>query len=137
MDLYVTFPGSVQPIYIDVSIRCPHAQRYTHAASIPGVAASAAAVSKRERYGSAVLPVAVESYGRIGSETLHSLDLLATHAGCSLRDAWAAPRLLPRWRAALERIVQYASADVDLLALGCAPTAAEARVAYGRVMATL
>ena len=136
MDLYVTFPGSVQPIYIDVSIRCPHAQRYTHAASCPGSAASAAAADKRARYGNSVLPIVLESYGRLGTETLRSLDILATHAGCCLRDAWAAPRLLPRWRAAIERIVLHASADTELLALGWTSTAAEATVAYGRAFAS-
>ena len=133
MDLVVTFPGSVQPLYVDVSIRCPHAGRYEYARRSPGEAASAAALDKRARYGCNVLPVAFESYGRIGSESLRSLDLLAVHAGCCMRDAWAAPRLLPKWRAALERLVHFAAADVDLLSLGCDPTLAEARVAWGRV----
>jgi hypothetical protein len=35
-----------------------------------------------------------------------------------MKDAWAAPRLLPVWRASLERTVQCATADIDLLCLG-------------------
>ncbi|CAK0877910.1 unnamed protein product, partial [Prorocentrum cordatum] len=101
LDLVVSFPGSVQPLYVDVTIRCPHAARYLRAATVAGDAADEAARGKRQRYGSAVLPVAA--------------------------------RLVPRWRAALERITQWAAAEIDLLALGCAPTAAQARVAWGRV----
>ena len=36
LDLVVTFPGPVQPQYIDVTIRCPHAERYEHAVHAPG-----------------------------------------------------------------------------------------------------
>ena len=135
MDLVVTFPGSVQPHYIDVSIRCPHASRYARASRNPGEAATAAAADKRARYGSAVLPVAVETYGRMGAESIRSLEHLAAHAGACMRDSWAAQRLLPKWRAALERIVHFSAADIDLLCLGCAPSATEARLAWGRVIA--
>ena len=47
LDLVVTFPGSVQLLCIDVSIRCPHAQRYGQAAASPGEAADAAIADKR------------------------------------------------------------------------------------------
>ena len=135
MDLVATFPGSVRPLYIDVTIRCPHAARYVRAATTPGQAAAAAVADKRSRYGTDVLPVVFETYGRAAPETVRSLELIAAHAGCCLRDSWAAPRLVPRWRATLERIVQFAAADIDLLALGTDPSATEVRVAYGRVQA--
>ncbi|CAK0795081.1 unnamed protein product [Prorocentrum cordatum] len=121
LDLVVTFPGSVQPLYIDVSIRCPHAARYAQAQASPGDAANAAVDDKMRRYGSDVLTVALESYGRLAAGTHWSLEHLATHAAASLRDQWAAPRLVPRWRAALERAVAFAAADIDLLSLGAAP----------------
>ena len=135
MDLVATFPGSVRPLYIDVTIRCPHAARYVQAATAPGQAAAGGVKDKRDRYGTDVLPVVFETYGRAAPETLRSLEMIATHAGCCLRDAWAAPRLVPRWRATLERIVQFAAADIDLLALGHDPSVAETRIAYGRVQA--
>ena len=135
MDLVATFPGSVRPLYIDVTIRCPHAARYAQAATKPGQAAAAAVADKKSRYGMEVLPVVFETYGRAALETTRSLELIAAHAGCCVRDAWAAPRLVPRWRATLERIVQFAAADIDLLALGSDPSATEVRVAYGRVQA--
>ncbi|CAK0859372.1 unnamed protein product, partial [Prorocentrum cordatum] len=127
MDLAATFPRGVQPLYIDVAIRCPHAARYAQAATTPGQAAAAAVAEKRNRYGTDVMPVVFETYWIIAPETARSLELIAAHAGCCLRDALAAPRLVPKWRATLERIVQFAAADVDLLALGTDPIAAEVR----------
>ncbi|CAK0852171.1 unnamed protein product [Prorocentrum cordatum] len=125
LDLVVTFPGTVKPLYIDVSIRCPHASRYRTAATSVGEAARAADTDTRARYGAEVLTVAFETYGRLGAGTHRALEHLATQAGACMRDQWAAPRLVPTWRAALERVVHFAAADIDLLALGCTPTAAE------------
>ncbi|CAK0796874.1 unnamed protein product, partial [Prorocentrum cordatum] len=110
MDLVFTFPGSVQP-----------------------EAAEAATIDKRAQDGADVLTVAFETYGRLGAGTHSALEHLASQAGAWLWDQWAVPRLVPTWRAALERIVLFAAADTDLFALGCAPTAAEARAAWGRV----
>ena len=133
LDLVVTFPGSVQPLLIDVTIRCPHATRYQHASHTPGEAASTAAREKHDRYGEDVLPVAMESYGRISNDAHRSLECLAAHAGPQLKDPWLAPRLLPTWRSALERVVQFTIADIDLLALGMGATAAESRISRGRI----
>ena len=69
LDLVVCFPGSVQPLFIDVTIRCPHAERYEHAFHSPGEAASVAVREKVRRYGEAVLPVSLETYGRLASES--------------------------------------------------------------------
>ena len=49
LDLVVTFPWSVQPLYIDVSVRCPHAQGHGQAVASPGEAADAAIADKRKR----------------------------------------------------------------------------------------
>ena len=132
LDLVVIFPGSVQLLCIDVSIRCPHAQRYGQAAASPGEAADAAIADKRSRYGSDVFTVVVELYGRLAGDARRALDHIATHAAACLRDHSVAPRLVLRWRACLERAVNFSAAGIDLLALGCAPTASEARVLYGR-----
>ena len=72
------------------------------------------------RYGSGVIAVAMEKYGRFALASLAGLDFLAAAAGENLRDRWAAPRLLPEWRAAVQRAVVYATADIDLLGLGAA-----------------
>ena len=98
LDLYVLFPGSVAPFYLDVTIRCPHAARYGLAWRSPGYAASAAVRQKEARYGTGVITVAMESHGRFAAASLAGLDFLVARAGENLRDRWAAPRLLPEWK---------------------------------------
>ena len=73
--------------------------------------------------------VAAESYGRLGPNAESSLSQLATHTGTRLSDPYAAPRLLPRWRAALQRAIVWSTADVDLLALGSTACSSSCRLA--------
>ena len=54
----------------------------------------------------------------LGSDGIATLQTLATEAGTYAKDRHAMGRLLPRWRAALERAVLVALADVVLLFLG-------------------
>jgi len=118
LDIVASFPGSFAFNYVDVSIRCPHASRYTRAAHVPGSAAAKAADEKRDRYGPSVLPLVFESYGRLGTDGRRTLETLALHASATLRDQWAVQRLVPRWHASLERAVTFATAEIVLLALG-------------------
>ena len=118
LDLVVSFPGSFEQRWLDVSIRCPLATRYSQAPSVPGSAASKGAEDKLARYGPKVLPLVFESFGRLGTEGKQSLQLLALQAGACAHDHWAVQRLLPRWQAALERAVHFATAEVTLLAMG-------------------
>ena len=120
LDLYVLFPGYVAHFYLDVTIRCSHAARCGLAWRSPGYAATMAVRRKEARYGSGVIAVAMETYGRFAPACLAGFDFPAAAAGENLRDRWAAPRLLPEWRAALQRAVVYATADIDLLCLGAA-----------------
>ena len=55
-DVVSWFPGVLQQLWIDVSVRCPHARRYDKSASKPGVAAGAGEAEKTKRrwYGRAV-----------------------------------------------------------------------------------
>ena len=46
LDVVSWFPGVLQQLWIDVSVRCPHADRYHEGASKPGVAASAGEAEK-------------------------------------------------------------------------------------------
>ena len=118
LDLVVTFPGSFAQSWVDVSIRCPHAERYAQASSVPGEAAAKAAEEKHDRYGPFVLPLAFESYGRLGTAGRCTLEALAVHAGACAKDRWAVQRLVPRWLASLERAVIFSIAEIVLLALG-------------------
>jgi len=112
----------MSPSWIDVSIRCPLAARYTCAYKQAGHAADKAAEEKFERYGPHVLPLAFESFGRLGTAGRRTLEVQALHAAACARDQWAVSRLLPRWQASLERAVIYATADVVLLSLGARVT---------------
>ena len=99
---------------IDVTIRSPHASRYKSSATVAGVAAAAGAKEKKDRYGDTVLPLPFESYGRLGEVGHETLETLAIAAS-----ACTGPARFPHgWRAACERALLYAIADVGLLALG-------------------
>ena len=55
LDVVSWFPGVLQQLWMDVSVRCPHAERYNESASKPGVAA----VAGKRRRRSAVIRTAV------------------------------------------------------------------------------
>ncbi len=71
LDLYVLFPGSTSPFYIDVTIRCP---------TTPGFAAAQGVLEKAERYGTQVIAVSIETYGRFATGSIAGLDFLAARA---------------------------------------------------------
>ena len=118
LDLVVVFLFLFEQRWLDVTIRCPLANRYPMAQSVPGSAASKGSEEKFTRYGPCVLHLVFESFGRLGTEGKQSLKLLALQAGACARDHWAAQRLLPRWQAALERAVHCATAEITLLSMG-------------------
>ena len=55
------FPGVLQQLWIDVSVRCPHAERCNESAPKPGVAAVVGEAEKTKRYGTAVRPLVFET----------------------------------------------------------------------------
>ena len=78
----------------------------------------AAAREKTDRYGPTVSVVNFGVFGRLGAEGMEALTALA-HAGAMARgDDEPPPRAAERWRAALERSMLWAQADVALLAMG-------------------
>ena len=54
VDVVSWFLGVVQQLWIDVSVRCPHAERYSERASKLGVVAGKGEKEKTKRYGAAV-----------------------------------------------------------------------------------
>ena len=54
LDVVSWFPGVLQQLWIDVSVRCPHTERYNESASKPGVPAVAGEAEETKRYGTAV-----------------------------------------------------------------------------------
>ncbi len=101
LDLYVLWPGSVTPYYIDVTIRCPHAGRYLATSTTPGYAARQGVAQKEARYGPQVITIAIETYGRIAEQSVGNLEYLAARAGDQLRDRWATPRPVAVWNCPL------------------------------------
>ena len=81
LDVVSWLPGVLQQPWIDVSVRCPHAERHTESASKPGVAAVAGEAEKTKRCGMAVRALVFETYGRLGGEGTKLLrDLVKTTA---------------------------------------------------------
>ena len=81
LDVVSWFPGVLQKLRIDVSVRCLHAERYNESASKPGVAAVAWEGEETKRYGMAVRSLVLETYERQGGEGTKLLrDLVTTAA---------------------------------------------------------
>jgi len=120
LDIVTSFPGGLHQEWMDITIRCPHAERYEKASVQAGAASSDGELEKYERYGQEVTTVSYETYGRLGRDSQIGLRQLA-HAA-SLHSVRArgvtAGQLYARWRLELERILLYETADIVLLSLG-------------------
>ncbi len=64
-----------------------------------------------------MVTIAIETYGRIASQSVGNLEYLAARAGDQLRDRWATPRLVPEWKESIARSTIFATADIDLPSL--------------------
>ena len=117
MDAVVSFPGELSQRWVDVSVRCPHADRYggPGGTTTAGKAASTAEQEKHKRYGGAVLPLVMESFGRMGCEGVATLRALVASGAAAGRSS---PFAYARWRVQLERATLQAEADTHLRALG-------------------
>ena len=83
LDVVSWFPGVLQQLCIDVSVRRPHAERYTESASKPGVPAVAGAAEKTRRYGKAFRSLLFETHRRLGGEGTKLLRALVTPAAAT------------------------------------------------------
>ena len=99
------FPGVLQQLWMDVSVRCPHAGRYTDSASNTGVAAVAGETEKTKRYARSLV---FETYGRLGGEDTKLLRDLVTTAAAN---GQCSPHAGGRWRTQLERMLMSALAE--------------------------
>ena len=119
MDLTVWWPGSTAWYGIDVTIRYAGATRYYGAEKKAGVAAAAAEREKHRRYGRDVLPVAFEAGGRLGLESITSLQRLADAAAtcAATHSVLTRQGIMAQWRRRLEAALQFAAADAVLNAL--------------------
>ena len=80
LDVTCWFPGCIECIALDVTIRFPGSTRYAGAATKAGVAASKGEQEKFRKYGQDVLPLAFETGGRLGETSMQSLQILASTA---------------------------------------------------------
>ena len=115
LDVVSWFPGVLQQLWIDVSVRCPRAERYNESASKPGVAAVAGVTETTKRYGTAVRSLVFETYGRLGGE---GTKLLVGLAATAAVNGQCSPHAVGRWRTKLERVLLTAQADTFWEALG-------------------
>ena len=102
-------------LWIDVSVRCPHAERYNECASKPGVATVAGEAEKTKRNGMAVRALVFDTCGRLGGEGTKLLRDLVTTAAAN---GQCSPHAVGRWRTQLERVLLTAQAGTYLRALG-------------------
>ena len=110
-DVVSWFPGVLPQLWIDVSVRCSHAERYNESTSKPGVAAGAGEAEKTKRHGTAVRALVFETNGRLGGDgTKLFRDLVATAAA----KGQCSPHAVGRWRTQLERVLLTALTDTYL-----------------------
>ena len=124
MDVVTAWPGAAAAHRVDVTVRCPWAERYLRLGSSerPGVAASTGDKEKLIRYGPSVLSLCFESNGQLsvgGCATLAALAADARDHG--RRRLGRAPGINVRTlRVDLEAALLRALADDVLLSLGSA-----------------
>ena len=123
MDVVVQWPTAARPRWVDVNIRSPYAPSVVGATVRPGAAAAHGDYLKHQRYGEHVLPLSLETGGRLSTEGLQTVSVLAgdsrmhgrLHFGRGSR-GFAARAL----RAQLEAALLRAIADLTLAAMGAA-----------------
>ena len=110
LDVVSWFPCVLQQLWIDVSVRCPHAEHYNESASKRGVAAVAGEAEKTGRYGMAVRALVFERLmedcaARAPSCCVNLVTTAAENGQCS-------PHAVGRWRTHLERVLLTAQANI-------------------------
>ena len=118
LDVVITWPTLLEQHAVDVTIRCPVAARYNPGAAVPGCTAEQGEAEKRDRYGHQVMPLAFETWGRLGDKGIAAMKVLAAAARTLASDPRDTRNLLARWRLELEAALSFAQADVMLLAAG-------------------
>ena len=122
MDLVVRWPASGVEFLIDVTVRSPFARELTRPHLLPGEAALGGERDKLAHYGPAVVPFALEPFGRLGGRARQVLAALHKESAeyGKLRPGAGRPVALHlrAVRAELEAAVVRAAAQTALLALG-------------------
>ena len=118
LDVVYHTPGAVVQRMIDVTVRCPHAQRYGNASGVVTVAAGAGEKDKQDRYGDQVMALAFKSYGRLGFKGVENLWTIAGDSALLSNGRRSFSWYYNHLRFLLERSLAYEIADNVLLSLG-------------------
>ena len=119
LDVVIRAPANPRSRYVDVTIRCPHRKGKDRSAKA-GAMAQLGEDDKGRRYGAQVMPIALESYGRMNKESRHNLRQLAWDAAVVQTRAIdkSAADIDAEWRVKLERTMMIELADVALSCMG-------------------
>ena len=110
--------------YADIVVPHPVGPTNTPSASLTdGASATAAENTKYDRYGQGVLPLAVETFGRWGTQALKwwrqlAKQVVAMDPHLAAAGRWAIPSLLQRWWRQVSVALQRANADSVFASLG-------------------
>ena len=118
LDVVYHLPGGPRQRKIDVTIRCPFAQRYADTSTVGGVAAACGVSDKLARYGPSVLCLSFETFGRMSAESMTCLRDMAADFEHRVTARLPGRRLYDKWRMSLERALYFEMADMVLLSLG-------------------
>ena len=121
LDAVIIPPGCPSSTLVNVTIRCPHAQRTNSKASVtPSIAAAEGERDKLNRYGRSVLPLAFETYGRLGQKSLQTVSTLSNQvvAATVASRFHRGSDFIAALRLDLERSLLWCIADVTLLSIG-------------------
>jgi len=124
LDAVIITPGCVDSVPFDVTIRCPHAERYGSESAPTSTTAAAAAMQgeqeKLARYGPSVQPIALETYGRMGYKSIECLrQLVSTISSTTIFTRFrSGADLMATLRCDIERTLCWNIADITLLSIG-------------------
>ena len=119
LDVVIRAPANPRSRYVDVTIRCPHRKGKDHSEKA-GTMTQLGEDDKGRRYGAQVMPIALESYGRMNKESRHNLRKIAWDAAIVQTRAIdkSAADIYAEWRLKLERTMMIELADVALSCMG-------------------
>ena len=122
LDIVCRSPGTNVLHFLDVTVRAAWAQRYTVGGGAPGRACSTAWREKKARYpdtgGVSVVPIAMETLGRVHEASAEWLRTAANTACVRAGRPQAGRALYRRWRAEQERALVFVEADMCITCLG-------------------
>ena len=118
LDVVASPPAGFSTFTADITVRCPHSERYAGAATTPGRAANDGELEKFERYGDTVSPLSFETYGRLGMRSQQALMRMASVAAETSNSGVTAATLYAKWRLELEQVLLHEQTDITLPCYG-------------------